>query len=105
MHEVDSEDNSDENFLIYDGEDCEALVEHEMEGIADFGVWVGDGGFFGSKEVSAFVAEGGDFSAFEGCSGEIALGNDMGRGLILVDDHEGWELIDIHLINGVAEGA
>lgn len=80
MHEVDSEDNSDENFLIDDGEDCEALVEHEMEGIADFGIGVGDGRFFGSKEVCAFVAEGGDFSAFEGCSGEIAFGDHMSWG-------------------------
>lgn len=76
-----------------------------MEGIADFGIRVGDGGFFGSKEVSTFVAEGGDFAAFESCSGEIAFGYDMSRRLILVDDHEGGELIDIHLINGVAESA
>lgn len=51
------------------------------------------------------MAEGGDFSAFEGCSGEIAFGDHMSWGLILVDDHECRELIDIHLINGVAEGA
>ncbi|MBA4293714.1 hypothetical protein C0431_12195 [bacterium] len=56
LHEVDAEDNSDENVLVDDGKNCEALVEHQVKGIADLGVRVGDSRFFRSEEVGALVA-------------------------------------------------
>lgn len=51
------------------------------------------------------MTEGGDFAAFEGGSCKVAFGDDMGGGEVLVDDHQGGKLIDVHFVNRIAEGA
>gem|GEM_PF-6024130 len=105
MHEVDAEDDSDQDVFIDDGEDCVALVQHEIEGVADFGVGSCNGGFFGGEEVGGFVCDCGDLAGFEGGAGEVAFGDDVGGILVLVDDDQGRKLVDVHFVHGVANGA
>ncbi len=76
-----------------------------MEGVADFGIGGSGGGFFGGEEVGGFVCDRGDLAGFEGSSGQVAFGDDVGGVLVLVDDDEGGELVDVHFIDSVADSA
>lgn len=101
LHEVRPEDDAHKLLVLYAGQDGEPATEHEVECVTDLGFYALRDGILAHVIRSWFCGEAGEIALVDDGAAEVTLSENTDHLVILVHEHEGGELVDVHFVDGI----